>query len=76
MQELPSPVHFAELAAMVTPEQVAESVPCGPDLEPIVKAVRAALAAGVTRVYLHQIGPDQEGFLDIARSELLPALRA
>jgi G6PDH family F420-dependent oxidoreductase len=74
-QELPTPAHFEELAAMVTPADIEEAFPCGPDIGPILDRVGKALDAGVTHVYLHQIGPDQEGFLELARDELLPALR-
>jgi hypothetical protein len=31
--------------------------------------------AGYDHVYLHQIGPDQEGFLRFAERELMPALK-
>ena len=73
-QELPSPAHFEQLAEMVTEDQVAESIVCGPDPEPILKQVRTYLDAGFDHVYFHQVGPDQEGFLRFATKELLPRL--
>ena len=42
--------------------------------EPHLAKIRAYLDAGFDRVYIHQVGPDQTGFLDFARRELLPAL--
>jgi hypothetical protein len=36
--------------------------------------VREFVDAGYDHVYLHQVGPDQEGFLRFAETELLPAL--
>ncbi len=74
-QELPVPAHFEQLAQMVTPDTIAEAIPCGPDLEPIVQQVRAYEEAGFDHVYLHQVGHDQEAFFRFAESELLPALR-
>jgi hypothetical protein len=74
-QELPSPVHFAELAQMVTEQDIAEAIPCGPALAPIEEKVQEAIEAGVTHVYLHQIGPHQVPFLEMAQAELLPRLR-
>jgi G6PDH family F420-dependent oxidoreductase len=74
-QELPSPAHFEELVAMVRPEDIEKAVVCGPDLDRIVNSVHEAIDAGVTHVYLHQIGPDQKAFIELARDELLPALR-
>jgi G6PDH family F420-dependent oxidoreductase len=73
-QELPSPKHFEQLAGMVSEDQVAQEVPCGPDPEPVVEQVRTYLAAGFDHVYFHQVGPDQEGFMGFARRELLPRL--
>ena len=32
----------------------------------------AYVDAGYDHVYLHQVGPDQRGFLDFAAGELLP----
>ncbi|MCY7418399.1 MAG: TIGR03557 family F420-dependent LLM class oxidoreductase [Chloroflexi bacterium] len=74
-QELPSPAHFGELAAMVKPEDIANELPHGPDVAEIGAALTSAVGAGVTHVHVHQIGPDQTAFLDMARTELLPRLR-
>jgi coenzyme F420-dependent glucose-6-phosphate dehydrogenase len=73
-QELPNPAHFEQLAAMVTEEMIAESVTCGPDPEVHLEKIRAYVDAGYDHVYLHQVGPDQAGFIDFARRELLPKL--
>ena len=74
--ELPGPAGFAGATQFVRPDDVAESIPCGPDVEAIVKAVRAFEGAGFTDVALVQIGDErQEEFLRMAESELLPALR-
>lgn len=73
-QELPNPAHFEALAKSVTEDQVAELVPCGPDAERYLAAIRAYVDAGYDHVYLHQVGPDQAGFIKFAEGELLPAL--
>ena len=74
-QELPSPAHFEELTKSVTEDQVAELVPCGPDVERHAAKVSEYLDAGFDQVYIHQVGPDQAGFIKFAEGELLPALR-
>ena len=74
-QELPSPAHFEQLTASVTEEQVAEVVPCGPGPERHLAKIREYIDAGYDHVYIHQIGPDQAGFLKFAEGELLPALQ-
>jgi len=60
----------------VTEDKVAESVPCGPDPGPVVDKLRTYADAGYTNVYLHQIGPDQQGFFGFWERELRPALTA
>ncbi|EWM19298.1 F420-dependent oxidoreductase [Kutzneria sp. 744] len=75
--ELPGPPAFAGATQFVRPEDVAASIPCGPEVKPIVEAVAKFQDAGFTDVALVQIGGDhQHEFLDFAREELLPALRA
>ncbi|MCY7419212.1 MAG: hypothetical protein LH650_12100 [Chloroflexi bacterium] len=38
-------------------------------------SIDTVYAAGVTHAHVHQIGPDQGAFLEMAREELLPRLR-
>jgi G6PDH family F420-dependent oxidoreductase len=74
--ELPGPSGFAAASQFVRPEDVAGQIPCGRDVEAIAEAVRPFVDAGFTDVALIQIGGEQqEEFLDISRTELLPALR-
>lgn len=73
-QELRLPRHVEDATRTVRREDVAERVVTGPDPEPYVESVRAFLDAGFTGVYLHQIGPSQEGFLRFWRDELRPSL--
>ena len=71
-QELALPEYFAAAAEGVTEEDIAEAVPHGPDPEPMLEEIRAYAEAGFTHAYVHQIGPDQQGFLNFAQRELLP----
>jgi G6PDH family F420-dependent oxidoreductase len=61
-QELPTPAHFEQAAGRVGVDDVAETIPCGPDPGRHADAIRAYADAGYDEVYVHQIGPDQEGF--------------
>ena len=75
--ELPGPPGFAGATQFVRPDDVAASIPCGPDADAIVTAVREFVDAGFTDVAVVQIGDErQEDFLEFAEQELLPALRA
>ncbi|MER5727267.1 LLM class F420-dependent oxidoreductase [Streptomyces sp. NPDC002138] len=74
--ELPGPASFDQAAEHTRPEDVAEAVPCGDDVDAFVDAVRPYAEAGFTEVALVQIGGDhQEPFLEWAEAKLLPALR-
>jgi G6PDH family F420-dependent oxidoreductase len=74
--ELPGPRSFDLASAALTPEQVREAIPCGPDLDRIVEGVREFTDAGFTHVALVQIGAEgQSAFNDFAEKDLLPALR-
>jgi G6PDH family F420-dependent oxidoreductase len=74
--ELPGTAAFAAASQFVTPENVASSIPCGPDLDQHVGAIREFVDAGFTDVAVVQVGADtQPRFLDWAEKELLPALR-
>jgi len=71
-QELALPSYFEEASAMVTEEDIATAIVCGPDPEAHAKGIDAYVDAGFTHVYVHQVGPDQEGFLRFYASEILP----
>lgn len=73
-QELPLPAHFEEATSNVTKEQVAQSVICSSDPQKHIDAIREYEEAGFTRVYVHQIGPDQQRFIDLYTGEVMPAL--
>lgn len=74
-QELPLPMHYEQAAQNVTADALAEQLPLGPDVQRYVDAVEEYAATGIDHVYLHQVGPDQEGFFAFYRDELQPALR-
>jgi hypothetical protein len=72
-----TPAGFAGATQFVRPEDVAESIPCGPDLDAIVNAVRPYREAGFTDVALLQIGGEtQDQFLKEAAEPLLAELRS
>jgi G6PDH family F420-dependent oxidoreductase len=72
--ELPLPSHFQSASEWASEEDIAESIVCGPDPEPLVDAIRELVEAGYTHAYFHQVGPDQEAFIEFAERELLPRL--
>jgi G6PDH family F420-dependent oxidoreductase len=74
--ELPGTAGFDGATQFVLPDDVAEAIPCGPDLDAHVAAVQQFADAGFTDVAVVQIGGEhQDAFLNWAEKELLPALR-
>jgi coenzyme F420-dependent glucose-6-phosphate dehydrogenase len=73
-QDLRTMLHFEQAVEAISPADVAETVPCGPDPAPILEAAREAIEAGVDHLYFHQVGQDQEGFVEVWSSEIRPAL--
>lgn len=74
--DLPTPAGFDAASSYVRPEDVAGSIPCGPDLDKIVEAVSEFWQAGFTDVALVQVGDEgQDCFLTEAAGPLLERLR-
>jgi G6PDH family F420-dependent oxidoreductase len=75
--ELPVPASFDASSKAVREEDVSTQMPCGPDVQRHVAAIREFENAGYTHIALVQVGGDtQERFIAWAATELLPALRA
>ena len=71
-QELPLPAHFEQATEQATAEEVCKEMTCGPDPAEHLKAIQKYMDAGFTHIYIHQIGPDQDGFFDFYGKEILP----
>jgi G6PDH family F420-dependent oxidoreductase len=73
-QELALPAHFEAAAELVEPDDLAESMPLGPDPDRYLDEIKQFEDAGYDHVYIHQVGPDQNGFLQFAQRELMAKL--
>lgn len=73
-QELAVPAHFEAGAQLVTEDDVAKSISCGPDPLEHLDAIRRYVAAGYDEIFIAQVGSDQRGFLDFFQKELRPLL--
>jgi G6PDH family F420-dependent oxidoreductase len=74
-QILPTPEHFMQASQLVTEEMIAQSLPCGPDVDKHVEAIEAYATAGFDELYIGQIGPEQDAFFTAYREQVLPGLR-
>jgi coenzyme F420-dependent glucose-6-phosphate dehydrogenase len=70
-QELALPAHFEAAAEMVEPDDLAEAMPVGPDPARYLDEIEKFEDAGFDHVYIHQVGPDQDGFIRFAQRELM-----
>jgi coenzyme F420-dependent glucose-6-phosphate dehydrogenase len=72
--EVALPEHYEEAAKVITPDDVAKNVVCGPDAERHVARIEEYVKAGYDHVYVHQVG-DQESFFRFYEREILPRYR-
>lgn len=72
--ELPSVAGFEAATKYIKPEDLAETIPAGPEPKVHLKAIRKYLDAGFDHIVLTGIGPDQAGFAKFFENELKPRL--
>ena len=73
-QDLQTSEHFEMASELVTPEMIADKIPCGPDPERHASVIREYIDAGFDEIYVSQIGSEQEGFFDFYQRQLAPML--
>jgi G6PDH family F420-dependent oxidoreductase len=74
LPELPAPSLFEKAADMISREKIASTVICGPDPDKHLNAIAQYANAGFDHVFVHQIGPNQEAFMDFYAREIMPRL--
>ena len=75
MTDLKHPAQLAAAAMHATPEVVDSAVRISADLGQHVAWIEAELDRGFDGVYLHEVGPEQERFVEVFGREVLPRLR-
>ncbi len=75
--DLPTPAGFEGASKFVRPEDVADAIACGPDLDELAESARPFLDAGFTDIAFVQVGDEgQDRFLAEAALPLLERVRA
>jgi G6PDH family F420-dependent oxidoreductase len=74
LTDLARPTDFERVVASTARDVAVADVVCGPEPLRHVEAIARFAAAGFTEVYVHQIGPDQEGFFRFYSDQVLPRL--
>lgn len=72
--DLPTPRHFDDVVEAMGDPIIPKDTVLGPNPDLYLKAIQSLQENGFDHIYLHQIGPDQEGFFKFFKSELLPTL--
>jgi G6PDH family F420-dependent oxidoreductase len=73
--ELPHVASFEAATKFIRSEDLAETIPAGPDVERHVAAVKKHIDAGFDHVVLVGVGPDQDAFVKFFKEELHPRLK-
>jgi coenzyme F420-dependent glucose-6-phosphate dehydrogenase len=76
MTDLAHPDQIAAAAMHVTPGDLDDAVRISSDLGRHLAWLEADLGRGFDALYLHEVGPEQERFVDAFGREVLPRLRA
>lgn len=71
-QQLQTPSDFEAIAKIAKPEDIVKHIVLGPDPEKHIQGLQQYVDAGFDQVYVHQIGPDQEGFFRFYQKEIIP----
>lgn len=69
------PQDFEAIAGLITEDQAADAVVCGPDLDRHVSKIQSLIDTGYDHVYVHQIGPNQQRFFDFYEQKVMPQLQ-
>ncbi|HEX2766153.1 MAG TPA: TIGR03885 family FMN-dependent LLM class oxidoreductase [Candidatus Limnocylindria bacterium] len=75
MTDLAHPEQIAAAAQHVTPDDVDGAVRISADLDRHVEWLRGDLERGFDGLFLHEVGPEQERFVEVFGREVLPRLR-
>lgn len=72
-QVLPTTAHFEQATEMLSEEDVAGKVVCGPDAGDHIDQIETFVNAGYDYVSVHQVGPRQADAIQFYEEEVLPS---
>jgi G6PDH family F420-dependent oxidoreductase len=71
-QILPTSAHFEQASELVSEEQIAEAIPCGPDLDAHLEKIGEYEDAGFDELYVQQVGDGHERMFELYSQDILP----
>jgi G6PDH family F420-dependent oxidoreductase len=72
--ELRLPKYFEKAKKMISPGDIAEQIPYGPDPQKYIDKITEALDLGFTHIYLNQIGHEQTKFMKFYKEQVITKL--
>jgi G6PDH family F420-dependent oxidoreductase len=73
---LPTPVHYEQLQTMITQDDVGEKVVCGSNADRFIEKIEKSADMGFDHICIHQVGDDQQGFIEFMQAEVMPSFTA
>jgi G6PDH family F420-dependent oxidoreductase len=73
-QDAPMWMQYEAVAELTSPDDIAKTVPCGPDAAHAAEAIAEYVEAGYDEIYIAQMGPDQDSGIRFLAEEVLPLL--
>ncbi|MBW3591975.1 MAG: TIGR03557 family F420-dependent LLM class oxidoreductase [Actinobacteria bacterium] len=70
--ELATPSYFEQATELVGEEHIPGSLVCGPNPKAHLEMIDEYEKAGFDHIFVHQVGPDQTGFLNFYETQVLP----
>jgi G6PDH family F420-dependent oxidoreductase len=70
--DLKAPKDYEAVAKSLTADQVTKDLALGPDPARHLDAIKQYLDIGVTRIFIHQIGPQQRQAIDFYQQQVMP----
>ena len=67
-------LQYEAIAQLTSPDDIAKTVPCGPDAARAAEAIAEYVEAGFDEIYIAQMGPDQDSGIRFLAEEVLPLL--
>ena len=74
LTELSHPKDFAQVLSLARTDDIVEPVALGPDPKRHLDLIASYAKAGFNQILVHQIGPDQNGFLRFYEKEVMSAV--
>lgn len=73
--DLPTTTHFERLAQLANEDIISEEIVCSDDPQDHIKEIKKYSKAGYDHICLHQIGPNQQEFIELCKDKILPEFK-